>query len=127
MDVVEGAVCRPNFSPAGRRRRRNMAIVSAVVAVASLMALVVTHASAPMRLVVFLPAAMSAVGFLQVTRNTCVARAMTGTFEHDDFSTTAADEADAKASRAVARTIQRDGMLIAAAAALFSAATAWIA
>ena len=43
-------------------------------------------------LALFIPVALSAVGFLQASRNTCVMRAKQGTFEQDDFSTTKAPD-----------------------------------
>jgi hypothetical protein len=55
---------------------------------------------------------VSAFGFLQVRRNTCVLRAAECTVEHDDFSTTRAPDADAQASRAVALGIARDATLV---------------
>ena len=54
----------------------------------------------------------AATTLLQVRRDTCVLRAKEGTIEHDDLTTTPASPEDARASRAVARTIQRDAALI---------------
>jgi len=72
-------------------------------------------------LVMFIPAALSAVGFLQANRRTCVLRAKQGTFEHDDLSTTRASDEEVAASRAVAATINRDTVLIGLAAAAIGA------
>ncbi len=98
--------------------------MSAVASVALIVGLAWARVYWPYRAVVFLPAALAALGFLQVARNTCVARAAEGTFEHDDFSTTRASEEDVAASRKVARTIQRDAFLIGGATAALAMATA---
>lgn len=120
-------VCKPNFSGPGRVRRLRFGYVMAAVAAALLVGLAVGHAGWAVRLVVFAPAAMAAVSLLQVSRNTCVAHAAKGTFEHDDFSTTPQSDDDAAASRRVAATIYRDALLIGAAAAAAAAATAFVA
>jgi hypothetical protein len=80
----------------------------------------------PVRLLLALPAMLGFVTYLQVTRNTCVAHARTGTLEHEDFSVTKVDAALAEASRKVAKTIVRDGVLLGAFVTLFSVATAFI-
>lgn len=79
----------------------------------------------PLRLLVGAPAGAAFVSGLQVTRNTCVAHAATGRFEHDDLTTSAVEDAAFLAeSRRVARTIWRDGILGAIVVALAAAATA---
>jgi hypothetical protein len=75
------------------------------------------------RLLAFLPAVVSASGFLQATRRTCIARANEGTFEHDDFSKTSADDEHVRASRAVAARTKRDVMIVGVLCALVAAAT----
>jgi hypothetical protein len=67
---------------------------------------------------------MATVGFLQARRQTCVARAAEGTFEHDDFSKTKAPDEDVRRSRAVAATVNRDALLIGLAAAVLAALSA---
>lgn len=124
--ISEGAACRPNFSASGRRRRKNVAIGAAVFAVVLLGGLIVAGASWPVRLVVALPAMMAAITGLQVTRNTCVAHAATGSFENEDFSLTKVDEAFAAASRRVAATIYRDGVLTGVVAGALAAATSFV-
>jgi hypothetical protein len=104
--------CKTNISPAGRRRRATLGKQSLIVSVALLVVLVVMRVSWYWGLVLFFPVALSAINFFQVRRNTCVARAKEGTFEHDDFSTTKAPDDEVVASRAVAATITRDGLLI---------------
>jgi hypothetical protein len=123
--MVEGAACRPNISPAGVRVRVRFGAASAVVGAILFAALAALHARWYWRLLVFVPAALAATGFLQARRRTCVSRAAEGTFEHDDFSKTPAPDDDVRRSRAVAKTINRDavliGLLCAAAAALSAA------
>jgi len=75
---------------------------------------------------VFFPAAASAIGFLQASRNTCVLRAKEGTVEHDDFSTEPAPAPDVTASRRVAKGITRDAILIGIGAGALAAATALV-
>lgn len=125
--ISEGAACRPNFSGPGRRRRRNVAIGSAVLGLVVLGVMMAFHVSAWVRLLVALPFMTAAITGLQVTRNTCIAHARTGMFENDDFTTTKVDEAFAEASRRVARTIFRDGAAIGAAAGVLGMATIWLA
>ena len=125
-EIALGASCRPNFSGAGRRRRRNAAIAAAVIAALTLGAFIALDVSWPMRLLLGLPVGGAVISELQVRRNTCVAHAATGVFENDDMSTTKVDEDFAAASRKVAATIWRDGILAAVGAALLGAATAWI-
>lgn len=123
--IVEGAACRPNFSGAGRRRRLNVARVAFVLTAALFAAFIVIGAGWQLRLLLALPAMLGFTSYLQVTRNTCVAHAGAGTFEHEDFSTTKVDAALAEASRKVAKTIVRDGVLLGAAVTLLSVGTAF--
>jgi fatty acid desaturase len=124
--IVEGAACRPNFSGAGRRRRLAIARAAFVITGVAFAAFIVLGAGWPVRLLLALPAMLGFVTYLQVTRNTCVAHAGTGTFEHEDFSVTKVDAALAEASRKVAKTIVRDGVLLGAFVTLSSVATAFI-
>lgn len=125
-DVILGASCRPNFSGAGRRRRRNVAIVMAIVAVVMLGAFVALDVAWPIRLLLGVPVGGAVISELQVRRNTCIAHAATGVFENEDMSTTKVDEEFAAASRKVAATIWRDGVIAAIGAAALSAAIAFV-
>jgi hypothetical protein len=125
-DIPVGATCRPNFSAAGRRRRKRASQIAGVLALLTLGALVYFDAAWPWRLLVGLPAAGCLVSGLQVTRNTCVAHAATGSFENEDMSLTKVDEELAAASRRVAATIWRDALLGGAVIAALSAATAFV-
>lgn len=124
--TVEGVACKPNISASGRARRRQIGLVISVMGAALVVAFMAWQVAWYVRLLVFLPVASAAVTLLQVTRQTCVAHAAKGTFEHEDFSTTPQNADDAAASRKVAATIYRDALLIGLAAALASAATSWL-
>ena len=121
MPIAEGAACRANISGPGRRRRTQFAVVLGVITAAGLVAMVLGHVSWPWRLVIGLPAAASVLSGLQVRRNTCVAHAAAGTFEHEDFSTTKVEAEFAAASRKVAATITRDAVLAGAVVAVVAA------
>jgi hypothetical protein len=108
----DAPACKANISPIGRRRRMRFGNQWLIVSVALLVVLVVMRVPWYGGLALFIPAALSAVGFLQARRNTCVMRAKEGTFEHDDFSTTKASDAEVAASRGVAAKINRDVILI---------------
>jgi hypothetical protein len=114
--IEEGAACRPNISSAGIRLRRRFGAIAGGAAALVAGGLIVTHARWPWAFGVFLPAALSAVSFLQANRKTCVARAKEGTFEHDDFSKSPAAPEDVQRSRKVAAGITRDSALIGLAA-----------
>lgn len=122
--VPEGMTCKPNISATGRRRRVAVGYVSAGLTVAALGAVIAANVAWPWRLLVALPAIISAFGFLQARRNTCVARASEGVFENSDFSKTKMEDADVAASRKVAATIRRDAFLVGAAVAIISALSA---
>jgi hypothetical protein len=116
--------CKANISPSGRRRRMRFGNQWLVVSVALLVVLVVMRVPWYGGLALFIPVALSAVGFLQASRNTCVMRAKQGTFEHDDFSTTKAPDDEVAASRVVAARINRDVVLIGLAGAAIGIAVA---
>lgn len=124
--MSDGAICIPNFSGPGRVRRRRVAIAMLVIGGVLFVALTATHAAPLVRALVGLPVAGAAISYLQVTRNTCIAHARTGTIEQDDFSTLPAPEVQLAASRRVATTIVRDGLLLGLVAGLVSAATAYV-
>lgn len=121
-----GVACKANISPAGRKQRVRFGSMSLVVSVVLLVVLVALRAAWYWRLLLFFPATMAAVGFLQARRNTCIARAAEGTFEHDDFSKTKAPDDEVAASRAVASGIRRDMVLVGLVGAAIGVATAAI-
>jgi hypothetical protein len=122
--VPAGAACRPNISARGRRERTAIAWLGVVATVAAFAATIAAATPWTTRLLVGLPAAGTAITALQVRRVTCVARAAEGTFEHDDRSRTKVSDEDAEASRRVARTIVRDGLLVGVVVAVLAAASA---
>lgn len=124
--VPEATACRPNFSASGRKRRQTVAAFFAAVTVVGLVDVIVMQTSPLVRASVGLPAFLAAVGWLQVRRNTCVAHAAKGTFEHDDFSASKVDAEQAAASRRVAKTIYRDSGLFALVVAVLAFASAWV-
>jgi len=124
---MSGEVCKPNISAAGRRRRTYVGYAGVAIGVALLAASIVLRWPFYLRATVFVPAALAARGFLQVSRNTCVARAAEGTFENDDFSTVKAPDDEVAASRKVAVGIKRDILLISLACAVLAAASAFVA
>ncbi len=114
--MPDGAVCRPNISPAGIRKRIRFGALSAALTVVISVSMTIARVRWYWCFAVFVPAALAGVGFLQAGRKTCVARAAEGTFEHDDFSKTPAPEEDVIRSREVATRINRDSILIGLAA-----------
>jgi hypothetical protein len=115
--------CKPNISPAGRRRRLRFGSGALVISLALLSALIGLRSAWYWRLVLFVPASLTAVGFLQARRNTCIQRASEGTFEHDDYSMTKAADEEVAASRVVAAAIRRDTILIGLVGAVIGVAT----
>jgi hypothetical protein len=112
------AACKPNISAAGRRRRNRFGNQWLIGSVVLLVVLVLFRARWYWGLILFVPTALSAVGFLQASRNTCVMRAREGTFENEDLSTIEAPENEVVASRAVAAGITRDTVLVGVAGAV---------
>lgn len=115
--------CKPNISPAGRRIRTRFGTFWLVISGVLLAALLALKAPWYCRTLMFVPVALSAVGFLQVWRDTCIRRAAEGTFEHDDLSMTKAPDDDVAASRAVAVGIRRDTVLAGLVGAAIGVAT----
>jgi hypothetical protein len=125
MSTVAPA-CKANISSAGRRIRMRFGTLWLGISGVLLLGLIALKAPWYCRLLLFLPAALSAVGFLQAGRNTCIRRAAEGTFEHEDLSMTKAPDDEVAVSRKVAGGIRRDMILIGLAAAAIGVATASI-
>ena len=121
--MAEARPCTPNIAPAEIQRRRRFGFQFAAISIAAAGAGVILRWPWIARAAVFLPAAISATGYLQASRNTCVLRAKEGTIEHDDFSTEPAPAAEVAESRKVAAGITRDSILIGVAAGALAAAT----
>jgi hypothetical protein len=126
LETPAAALCRANISGAGRRRRTRIGYLAVMITLLLLGVFLATGASWYWRALIALPAGLAAVSFLQVRRNTCVARAAEGTFEHEDFSRTKAPDDEVAASRRVAAGIGRDSALIALASAVVAALTALV-
>jgi hypothetical protein len=120
------AAIRPNISASGCRRRERIGRQLAAISISLLVAFVAFRAPWYWRLLIFLPAATAATSFLQSRRKTCVLRARQGTFEHDDNSTTKVPDDQARASREIARGIQRDATLIGLGSTALAVALAFI-
>ena len=118
--------CKDNISSAGRRIRMRFGTLWLGISGVLLLGLVALKAPWYWRLLLFVPTTLSAVGFLQVARNTCIRRAAEGTFEHEDLSMTKAPDDEVAASRKVAGSIRRDMILVGLAGAAIGVATAAI-
>ncbi len=122
MSTVAPA-CKANISSAGRRLRTRFGILWVIVFSVLLLGLMALEAPWYCRLLLFVPATLAAVGFLQVSRNTCIRRAAEGTFEHEDLTMTKAPDDEVAASRKVAAGIRRDMILVGFAGAAIGVAT----
>jgi hypothetical protein len=124
--MAEGASCKPNISASGRRMRTRFGYTWIAIGVVVLVVLIGLRAAWYWRALLLIPAGLAAIGLLQARRNTCVARAAEGTFEHEDLSKTKAPDADVAASRLVSAAIRRDTLLIALGCGVLAAATALV-
>jgi len=77
-----------NIGPAEIARRRRAGHVGAVVTIGLILLLVVTHAPAPLRLLVFLPAAGAASGYLQAFFRFCAGFGSRGVFNFGELGRT---------------------------------------
>jgi hypothetical protein len=121
-----GTPIRANISASGCRRRDRLGRQGAAFSIALFGAFVVLRVPWFWRLLLFIPAAGAATSILQSRRTTCVLRARQGTFENEDGSTRPVSEEEARASRAIARGIQRDAALIGAASTGVAVALAFV-
>ena len=77
-----------NIGPAEIARRRRAGLLGAAVAIGLLLVLVAIHAPAPFRLLVFLPAAGAASGYLQAIFRFCAGFGARGVFNFGDVGRT---------------------------------------
>lgn len=84
-NTYQPGVC--NIGPAEIRRRRNTGIAGAVISAVLLVVFVVFHVPNPWRVVVLVPAGLSAAGFLQAAFHFCAAFGMTGLFNFGSLGT----------------------------------------
>ena len=73
-----------NIGPAERRKRRVYGYVGTALSVLALIAFVLLHIPDPWRVVVALPAALAANGFLQSAMHFCVGFSMMGLYNMGD-------------------------------------------
>lgn len=73
-----------NIGARGCRRRRTGGWFWSIIAVVALASMLVAHVARPLLLVLALPFAFAALGFLQAREQTCVVHAVIGTRENDD-------------------------------------------
>jgi hypothetical protein len=108
VDTLEqGEVCA-NIGARERRLRNQIGVAGAVLTLLTIGALIETHAAPLMRLIVLVPAFMSAMGFLQARARTCVGFARKGIRVLGDSRQDAqkvADDAMAKKIAAQARRV----------------------
>jgi hypothetical protein len=86
MGEYQPGVC--NIGPSEIKRRRQGALVGAVLFAVTTILFVVTDASASTRLVTFIPALLFAVGMIQSKRRFCVAYGFMGVFSLEKLGAT---------------------------------------
>lgn len=69
-----------NIGPDEIARRRRVALVGLVLAIAMAVALLAVGAAGPVRLIVALPLTSAAIGWIQARRRFCMAYGLAGTF-----------------------------------------------
>jgi hypothetical protein len=116
--AYRAGVC--NIGPAEVARRRRSGHTGLIAAVALLAALVIADAPTPLRLLVFVPAAIAASGYLQAWLRFCAGFGWLGVFNFGDVGTTdRVAEAEARArDRAMALRIGLASAAVGVAAAL---------
>jgi hypothetical protein len=117
VDEYRAGAC--NIGPAEIARRRLVGHVGAAVTAALVVALAWADAPAWLRVVVFVPAAVSVAGYLQAATRFCADYGWRGVF---NFGEAGHDRVEAVASREARRADRRKAMLIGAGSALVGAA-----
>jgi hypothetical protein len=102
-----------NIGPRERRKRRVMGIVALAAGAGLALALVATDAPRVLRLLIFFPVWIAALGLFQARDRTCIALAARGTCNMDDGEKAIEDEALAAKLRALARGIHRRALITA--------------
>jgi hypothetical protein len=110
IPIDGGGAYRPgvcNIGPAEIARRRRTGITMSIATIVLLMVLLSIHAHPAVRLIVFLPAAVAASGFLQAWLRFCAGFGWLGVFNFRDVGTTeSVADAEARArDRAMAARI----------------------
>ena len=86
MSNYQAGAC--NIGPSEIKRRRQGALVGAVLFAVTTILFVVTNASTSTRLVTFIPALLFAVGMIQSKRRFCVAYGFMGVFSFEKLGDT---------------------------------------
>jgi hypothetical protein len=86
MSEYQSGVC--NIGPAEIKRRRQGALIGALLFAISTLLFVVTDASTSTRLITFIPALLFAVGIIQSKRRFCVAYGFMGVFNLEKLGAT---------------------------------------
>ena len=105
--------CIPNIGPRERKRRLTGGFIFLAVAVCVAGCLVWFDAPQPWRLLLFLPVWMSAIGFFQVSEQTCVALAARGLRNMDDGDEEVTDLIELARMRAQSRKVHIRSVLTA--------------
>jgi hypothetical protein len=108
--------CIPNIGPRERRRRLVMGVVVGGLTVALAVWLVSAGAPRVWRLLVFVPAWIAALDFLQVRAKTCVLLAAKGVRNMDAGNEAIGEAAELTAVRAQARAVHVQSLVTAAVA-----------
>jgi hypothetical protein len=111
--MTSATVC-PNIGPRERQRRLIGGFFFLSIAVAVGVSLLAFNAPRPWRLLIFLPAWASAIGFFQVQAKTCVALAARGLKNMDDGDEPITHPSELKQVRAQSRAVHIRSILTAA-------------
>jgi hypothetical protein len=119
--VTSHSICIPNIGPRERRRRLVGGFVFLLITACVGGGLILFNAPRPWRLLVFLPAWASALGFFQASAKTCVALAARGLKNMDAGDEPITDPTELKRVRAQSRAVHvRAALTAAVVAALFA-------
>lgn len=110
---MESAAEVANIGPRERRKRRAMGIAALAAGAALVFVLVAWDEPRPMRLFVFFPIWIAALGFFQAKEKTCIALAARGVCNMDAGEAKVEDESVAAELRARARRINRQSLITA--------------
>jgi hypothetical protein len=86
MSDYQAGVC--NIGPAEIKRRRQGALIGAILFAITSLLFVITNASTSTRLITFIPALLFAVGIIQSRRKFCVAYGFMGVFSFEKIGAT---------------------------------------
>ena len=113
--MTNGSACLANIGPNERRRRVLVGVAAAAIVVAMALLFITFDTPRPWRLLVALPAWLTALDLFQVRSQTCVLLAARGVRNMDDGNRPVDNPADDARLRAQARTVHIQSALAAAA------------